>query len=298
MAINNSIEKIKNYVGDPSNLYAVFRAAALTTDLETPMIQFVGAKTMSYPVFPKSTTDMEDYDPTTGYSRVSATLVRKEATVSQDKGYQNAIDELDLQDSGTTAISYINNNVRQKDVPTVDKYRLNVLGGSGHYSNDGAATNANALALYDKAAAYLVDNEYPLEGTILYCTTAFYGTLKDSSRIYRSLGAEGGNIDRNIEMLDKTTKVVVIPAGRMPVGVQFILVQPKAVVCGVKHSVQKVITDPEDFDGILINRRLVHDCIVQDDRADGIYVSGTKAADASLKSNKTQATPTAEVAKA
>lgn len=77
-----------------------FQAASLTDDLETPMIHFVGARTMSYPVFPKSTDDMPDYDPATGYKRESATLVRREVIVSQDKGCQNAIDELDLQDFG------------------------------------------------------------------------------------------------------------------------------------------------------------------------------------------------------
>lgn len=66
-----------------------FQAASLTDNLETKVIHLAHARTMSYPVFPKSTDDMPDYDPATGYKREEATLVRRELTVSQDKGYQN-----------------------------------------------------------------------------------------------------------------------------------------------------------------------------------------------------------------
>lgn len=103
MAITNAIASVKNYVKDDANSYSVFRTASLTSDIETPMVHFNGAKTMSYPVFPKSNGDMPDYNPATGYERESATLVRREVTVSQDKGYQNAIDQMDLLDSGTTS---------------------------------------------------------------------------------------------------------------------------------------------------------------------------------------------------
>ena len=278
--ISNSIAKITNFVKDESNLFSVFRAASLTSDLETPMVHFIGAKTMSYPVFPKSTAEMPDYNPATGYTREAATLVRREVTVSQDKGYQNAIDELDLQDSGTTGIAYINNNVRQKDVPTVDKYRLAQLKAGAATANvvaAVAATGDTALKLYDQACKALIDAEFPIEGTIMYCSTDFYNAIKDSTRVLRPITNGEVNITRKVEYLDGNTKIVVVPANRMPASTQFILVNPKAIICGTKHSVTKVIENPEDFDGILINRRLVHDLIVMEDRKDGIYVLTTKA---------------------
>lgn len=274
--ISNAIATIKKYVSDDANLYSVFRTSSLTADLETPMVHFIGAKTMSYPVFPKSTEDMPDYDPATGYKRESATLVRREVTVSQDKGYQNAIDQMDLLDSGTTAVAYINNNVRQKDVPTVDKYRLSQLkAGASNVVAAELATGETALKLYDAACKALIDAEFPIEGTIMYCSTDFYNAIKDCTRVIRPITGGETNISRKVEYLDGNTKIVVVPAGRMPANTQFILVNPKAVICGTKHSVTKVIEDPEDFDGILINRRLVHDLIVMEDRKDGIYVLTT-----------------------
>lgn len=271
----NSIATIKNYVQDPNNLYAVFRAGALTSDLETPMVTFIGARTMSYPVFPLATEDMSDYNPKTGFTRENATLERREATVSQDKGYQIGIDTLDLQDSGTTGVSFVNNKIRQTDIPTVDKYRLNKLYTGGQQVSTEQVTKDNALALYDAAKAHFINNEIPVDGTILYCTTTYYNALKDSSRVFRQVSAsEGGNISRDVDYLDKQTKIVVVPETRWPATeAQFIMVNPKVVICGVKHVVSRFVEEPEDFDGILINRRLVHDLIIQEDRAKGVYVS-------------------------
>lgn len=276
--ISNSIATIKKYLNDPSNVYAVFRAGALTSDLETPMVNFIGARSISYPVFPLSTDDMENYNPAQGYSRTNAVLERREKTVSQDKGYQMAIDNLDLADSGTTAVAYINNNVRQKDVPTVDKYRLKKLYEGGKKTQFEKATSETALTQYDAAKAYLIDHEVPADGTIMYCTTDYYNSVKDSTRIMRTADANAGaNIDRNVEYLDKQTKIVVVPSTRLPnSSVQFILVNPKCVICGVKRNVSRVVEEPEDFDGVLINRRLVHECLIQEDRVDGVFVNTTE----------------------
>jgi hypothetical protein len=274
VALANNIALVKNYVDDPNNLYGVLRKGLLTGDLETPFVNFVGASTMSYPVFPLDNTDLPNYSKTNGYERLDATLERKELTVSQDKGYQMAIDAVDLEDSHTTAVAYINNTVRQKEIPNIDKYRLNKLATASGVAS-GAVTD-DPLADYDKAAASLVDNELPLEGTILYTTTAFYNAIKASDRIKRTAQATDGNLQSTVTSIDGVTKVVVVPATRMPAGKAFILVQPLAVIAGIKRNKSSVKDDPEDFDGILINRRLVHDCFVLEDRVKGIYV-GTSA---------------------
>ena len=81
-AIANNIALVKKYVDDPASLYQVFRASALTTDLETPFVNFLGAKTMSYPVFPLEDGELEDYSATEGYLRDSSTYKRKERSTS------------------------------------------------------------------------------------------------------------------------------------------------------------------------------------------------------------------------
>lgn len=279
-AIANNIALVKKYVDDPESAYGVFRAASLTTDLETPFVQFIGAKTMSYPVFPLENGELEDYDPATGYARDKTTYERREVTVSQDKGYQIPIDALDLIDSHTTAVMHINNKIRQKDVPAIDKYRLKKLftGGSKHEVE--AATADNILALYDAAIADLINHEYPASGLILYVKPETYNLIKNSSQIKRiiSVNQKNGDINRDVEYLDSTTKIVVIPSTRWPDATcQFMLVSPLALICGVKRNVNKLVEDPEDFDGILVNRRIVHDCFIQQDRQVGVYVAKTAA---------------------
>lgn len=270
--LNNNIALVKNYLDDPNNLYGVLRKSLLTGDLETQFTEFIGASTMSYPVFPMDNTDLPNYDKVNGYARIDAQLERKEETISQDKGYQMAIDAEDLIDSHTTAIAYINNNVRQKEVPNIDKYRLNKIatttGIQEHTLTD------DALADYDNSIALLFDAEIPKEGTIMYTNTTYYNSIKASDRIKRTLDAStsNGQINRDVAMLDGVTKIVQVPTSRMPAGVSFILVQPLAVIAGIKRNKTSVKDDPEDFDGVLINRRLKHDLFVLKDRVKGIVV--------------------------
>ena len=278
IALANTIDKVKNYVDDPNNLYGVLRAGLLTGDLDTPFVQFVGASTMSYPVFPKNTTDLPDYSKTGGYTRVNVDYDRKEVTVSQDKGYQIGVDRLDLEDGHLTSIMIINNQVRQMEIPTLDKYRLNKLASaSGVTSVEITLGTDDLLKAYDKAVETLTDNELPVSGTILYCTPSFYSALKQNDNVRRTVNVNqnDGNVNRNIVMLDDVTKIIQVPTSRMPASTLAILVQPLAVIAGIKRSYSKLIEDPEDFDGILINRRLVHDLFVLEDRNKGVYVFKT-----------------------
>ncbi len=279
-AIANNIALVKKYVDDPNSLYGVFRAASLTTDLETPFVNFIGAKTMSYPVFPLINDDLEDYDASTGYKRSKTTYERREVTVSQDKGYQIPIDNLDLIDSHTTAVMHINNQVRQKDVPSIDKYRLKKLYTGGTAHTVGAVSADNILQIYDTAIADLVDHEFPTTGLIMFAPTGTYNCIKNSSQVKRILevSQKHDDINRTVEYLDGTTKIVTIPATRWPnADCAFILVSPLALICGVKRNVSRVVDEPEDFDGILVNRRIVHDCFIQQDRQVGVYVAKTAA---------------------
>lgn len=277
-ALANNITLVKNYIDDAANTYAVWKAASLTGDLETPFVQFIGASTMSYPVMPLKTDTLEDYSKTTGFARTNATLTRREVTVSQDKGYQMGIDYLDLADSHTTAIAFFNNEIRQKDVPSIDKYRLNKLATDTNVTKKTVTvTKSNFFEEYDAAVASFINNEVPVAGSILYVTTGVYSAIKNSDQVKRIIESADKNIDRSVEYLDSEVKLVVVPATRMPSGVEFILVNPAALICGVKHSVARMVEEPEDFDGVLINRRIVHDLFVQQDRAKGVYVAKAKA---------------------
>lgn len=274
VALANNIELFKNYVEDPNNTYGVLTGDLVTGDLETSMVEFIGASTMSYPVMPLPTGDLPNYSRTSGYERLNVALERKEITVSQDKGYQLAIDALDLIDSHTTAVQFLNHNIRTLEVPSVDKYRLNKLVSTA--TAKGTVTD-DPLADYDVAAAALFNAHFPLAGTIMYSNTTHYNKIKASDRIKRTLSATDGNITSTVQMIDGVTKIVMVPLDKMPTGVDFILVSPLAIIAGIKRDKSSVKTDPEDFDGVLVNRRLVHDCFVLEDRVKGIYVGESAA---------------------
>ena len=273
--LNNTIELVKNYLDDPNNLYGVLKEGLLTQDLETPFTEFVGASTMSYPLFPASSTDLPDYNTKTGYATLDQTLERKEVTITQDKGYQIPLDAEDIADSHVQAVAFINNAVRQYEVPSIDKYRLGKLATATGVTK--VAVTTDMLADYDTAKQKIFDEEISTSGTVLYVDSARYNSLKQSDKIKRSVlvDTNNGNVNREVEMLDGETKIVKVPAGRMPSGVGFILVQPLAVIAGIKRNKTAIIPEPENFDGVLINRRLKHDCFVLEGRAKGIVVGTT-----------------------
>ncbi len=279
IALNNTIAYITKYLNDPENLYGVLRASLKTGDLETRFVDFIGANMISYPVFPMSTDEMPDYSKKNGYTIIDEDLERQTIKCSQDKGYQGRIDAEDLNDSGLTAIAIINNKVRQMEVPSIDKYRLNKLvtapGAVAKYSVN--LTSMDPFDLYDVAIESLTNNEIPVENTILYVTPDFYKAMKSSDRLRRTINAQGdsGVVNTNIYLIDDVTKVVVVPTTRMPANVKFILVQPLAVVTAIKRNVTYVKYEPEDYDGIMINRRLIHDIFPLADRTKGIYYGTT-----------------------
>lgn len=280
-ALANTIDTITQYLADPNNLYGVLRASLKTTALETRFVNFIGAKFISYPVFPLSTTDMPTYSKTKGYEILNEDYDRKVLECTQDNGYQERIDAIDLNDSGLTAVSIINNRVRQMEVPSIDKYRLATLVGATGVGvkNSINLTSMDPFDLYDEACESLINNEIPLEGTVLYVTPDFYKAMKSSDRLRRTVNANtnDGRVNNNIYLIDDVTEVVVVPTTRMPANVKFILVQPLCVVSTIKRNVTYVKYEPEDYDGIMINRRLVHDLFVLEDRAKGIYYGTTAA---------------------
>lgn len=282
-AVANNIAEFKKYVDDPNNAYAVYRDSSLTADLETPMGEFGDNAEFSYPVFPFEDGDIPNYDKANGFTNDAVTYERRTLIFSQDKGYSIPVDYRDLKESHLTAVAIYNNKVRQRDVPSIDKYRFNALvAGTGKSAKGtryeifkegvGTVTADNFFEKYDAAIEKMINAEIPVEGLIMYCPTHTYNACKNSAQVKRIIDLKDKNIDRNVEFIDSTTKIKVIPSVRWPEGVEFILVQPKSIICGTKFENVDFFERSERFSGCLVNKRFVHDCLIQEDRANGVYV--------------------------
>ena len=293
--VANNIAEFKKYVDDPNNTYAVYREASVTSDLETPMGEFGDNAEFSYPVFPFEEGEIPDYDKKNGFTNDEVTYERRQVIFTQDKGYSIPVDYRDLKESHLTAVSIYNNKVRQRDVPAIDRYRLNALvAGTGKSSKGvryeilksktGEITAENFFTVYDDAIAQLIDAEIPVDGLIMYCKTSVYNACKNSAQVKRVIDLKDKNIDRNVEYIDSTTKLKVVPAGRFPAGVEFILVQPKSLICGTKFEIVDFFERSERFSGCLTNKRFVHDCKIQEDRANGVFVALTEDPEATAAS--------------
>ncbi len=274
----NAIALITKYLADAENTYAVFTASALTADLETPNTEFTGAKTIKVPVISFGSDAMGSYSRSTGFVQKDVTLSWEDYTLTQDTGDMLKMDAMDLEESGTSIITFYNAYNRRVMVPTVDKYRLSKLATTGTKTVTTALTASNIVDKLDAAFIGLRDNSIPTEGAILYLPYTAEPKLKNATGLTKfiSEGNWNGQMASKVRMYDDA-KIVYVPTNRWPSNTEFILVNPQAQVSTIKLSKCKLYTEVPGFDGPQIDVRLYHDCFVKEQRIKGVQVGLTAA---------------------
>ena len=274
----NTIALAVNYLADPSNLNAVYKASSKTADLEASRVQFIGADTVKLPKISFGAA-LGTYDRALGFTAMDVTKSWDTYQLSQDKGNQILVDVMDDEESkGQGVIQFANEYIRRVVVPAVDTYRFaNLVTGAGNgiaLSVPTAATILeDVLASFEALAEDEVEN---VEGLILYMTPAIETLLMTSTDIQKfvGMGDWNGNIDTKVKMFNQA-KIVIVPTARLGANVNFMLVDPSAVLSVVKHNPAYFFAagTHTGIDGDIINYRLYYDLFVIAERANGIYKS-------------------------
>ncbi|PFD98915.1 capsid protein [Bacillus sp. AFS023182] len=220
-------------------------------------IKWINAKTIQIPrVTTGGFTDV-DRDVVGSYTR-RADNDWETKTLTHDREYKTLVDPQDV-DETNMALS-ISNITRvfndEQKIPEMDKFMASKLysefGSYGQTANTTALTVDNVLSVYDDFMMEMDDAEVPQEGRILYVTPQVKKLLKQAKDIQRSLdvGANNGNVDRNIYSLDDV-KVKTVPSSRMKTAYNFtngavpdaaakqinmILVHPSTVISPQKYE--------------------------------------------------------------
>lgn len=278
--MSQSIELIQAYLADGANLNAVFKAAALTNDLDTNGVSFVSRKTVKLPKITFGSSVMGTITRGSSLTQMEANLDYEAYTLSQDKGNKIHVDKMDLEEGGVTIIQYANRYVRDIVVPEVDKYRLGVLSVGSSTSTTSAAnvTAANSFDVLSDAEDTMMDNEVPFAGSVIYCKKSYYGYLKKSTDFTRFITTDTwtGAIKNQVKMFDEA-KVQPIPAARWPyANVNFIVVNPLAVIAVVKHNESKFWESVPGYRSSQIDYDMYHDCFVISEKKKGVYVQWEK----------------------
>lgn len=251
---------------------------ALNADYE-----FTGVETVK--VFSIPTVPMGDYSRTGSGNRYGtiSNLTRnvQSMTLTKDRSCSFVIDKGDkiqsqmVMDAGRA----LNRQITEVLVPEYDAYVFRTLAAAatkaGNYATT-AITKSNAYEMLLNGQEALGNKNVPDKGRVAFCSYRFANFLKQDPA-FMKYG------DKSQEMLIKGvigevdgTKIVKVPASRLPAGAAFLLVHPCAAV-GPKQLEDYTIHDnPPGISGWQVDMRTIYDCFVLNNKADAIYYHGSQ----------------------
>lgn len=283
----NSIELVTKY---QPIIDEVYKAATLTSDLESGAVLFDGSKTVK--VLKVTVPELGNYDRASGFTAGDVTADWESWTLEQDRGKEFSIDAMDNEETldqtfGAASSAFI----KTKVVPEIDAYRFATLASAEDVSSvaDGTLTAANIIDKIDAAEAKLSEDEVPVDGRILYITPTNYQLLKQALATKAGLSRiVGATVDQNFETFDGM-KVVQVPQSRFATtiaintsgytlsgnNINFLIVHPSAVEAVAKHVKLRVFTPDinQDQDAYKFQYRIYHDTFVYENKVAGVYVS-------------------------
>lgn len=283
----------------------VYKRDALTSILDSAnnKVQFNGGNTVK--VFKTSMEGLGTYGRNTGYVQGSVTAGWEDFTLTQDRGRKFMIDVMDDEETlgmafGTLAGEFLRTQV----TPEIDAYRF-----AKYASTTGVGTetaditdSTKVTTLIDTGRQVMADKEVPIEGNILFVSEKTYAQLKNNI-VRTTMNGENG-INYNVETFDNM-RVIRVPSGRFNTAItlndgstggteggfkptaggsaiNFMIIHPSAIIQVAKHVAPKIISPEvnQTADAYMFMYRIYHDCFVEDNKVDGIYVHKAKTANA------------------
>lgn len=301
---NNSIGLASKYLPILDEAYKVGSKTAIL-DTPTDYVKWVNAKTAL--LFNTSSVGLGNYGRNTGFVPGDITQAWESYTLSVDRGRSFNIDIMDVEESVNMALtSHMGQFERLHVVPEVDAYRLSKIAG---YVKAGAKTAAtdpegvgvNIASQIDAGIEYMDELEVPHEGRICFIAPKAYKNLKENVTRY-TLNRET-EFNNNLEYYNDLL-LVKVPQSRFATGcilnsasdsndmggftlfgnnTNFLIVEPSAIMQVVKHLEPDVFSpkDNQEAQAWKYRYRIYHDCFVQAQKLDGLYLGlGTAIASA------------------
>ena len=251
-------------------------AMALNNDYK-----FTGVKTVN--VYSIPTVAMTDYT-RTGTNRYGTpadlgTNIQA-LTITKDRSWTCIIDKGDkiqsqmVQEAGKA----VSRQMREVIVPEYDTYVFNTLAkaaSANEHASATAATKTNAYELFLNAQEALGNACVPDKGRIAFCSYKFANLLKQDNAFMKYGNLSQEMVQKGILGEVDGTKIVKVPASRLPSGCSFILTHPIAATGPKQLEEYKIHDNPPGISGWLIEGRFIYDCFVLNEKADAIWYQGT-----------------------
>lgn len=305
--VANSITAITKQITD--YLDEVVTATARTSDLvANPALVRAGQTASTVKVGTVAMDGLGTYSKSKGYPTGAVSLTWQTMELAYDRARQFNLDSVDIEETeDVIAGAYVMSEfVRQQVVPEIDKVRIAkafqgaVSASQVTYSFTASA--ANAVGAIVDAIDMARDGAMNEENTVVFVDSALKPYIAKSSEMTKTADIKSG-VRALYTQVDEVNgaKVVYCPSSYMKSawtaydgvtngqtagglvaasGAKDIKVLAVAGGCAqgvVAHNLAKIVTDPDDIDGVKVNYRIFHDCFVPANKKYGIaaYTSGT-----------------------
>ena len=201
-------------------------------------------------------------------------------TVGRDRAFTFIIDKGDKTQSQMVmdAGKALGRQLKEVWVPEFDAYVFRKLAAEatarGNYSSE-EITKENAYEMFLNAMESLGNKNVPDKGRVAFCSYKFANLLKQDSSFMKYGDLAQEMVEKGVLGEVDGTKIVKVPASRLPQGCNFILTHPVACVAPKQLESYKIHTDPPGISGWLVEGRLLYDAFVMDSKADAIFYHGS-----------------------
>ncbi|WP_419502504.1 N4-gp56 family major capsid protein [Candidatus Allofournierella excrementavium] len=272
-----------------------FQQVSLTDAAANNEYDFDGVNSIS--IRSIATVPLNDYDMDAASNRygtpqeIGSSLQNMKLT--QDKSFTFTIDRRNNTDTMMThsAGAAMDREIKEVIVPYVDRYRIAVLAKNAATIRVEDITPENAYTSFLTASRELFNKKVPTEGRIAFVSPDYYMCIKLDKNFTKN-GDKGLDIAINgaVGKVDNTA-IVVVPTEYLPLGVNFLITHPCAMVAPKKIADYKQHENPQGINGWLVEGRIYFDAFVLKNKRWAIYLSKANTYAATFTVTTGESTP-------
>jgi len=240
--------------------------------------KFTGVKTVS--IYSIPTVPMTDYA-RTGANRYGSPEDLgnevQELTITRDRAFTFIIDKGDKiqQQMVMDAGKALSRQTREVCIPEYDTYVFNVIAKNAGAASATAITKSNAYEQFLAAQEVLGNNNVPEKGRVCLCSYKFANFMKQDPAFMKYGDKTQEMVIKGIMGEVDGTRLVKVPASRLPEGCDFILTHPMACVAPKHLEDYKIHDNPPGISGWLCEGRVIYDAFVLNNKKAAIFYHGT-----------------------
>jgi len=284
----NAINYAERY---QQELDQVLAQATLTNALETPNVNWMGAKTFHVPTV--DVTGYQDHSRNGGWNRGDVTVTHEPYTLQFDRDVEFFVDQMDVDESNQAASAANITRVflTEKAGPEVDAYRFSKMATraitEGNNTEEAIAADTVFARLKEDI---LKVRKYGPSNLIAYLSSEAMDALERSTEFTRNINVQnqGTAIETRVTSLDGVQLVEVWDTERFStqhdftsgfvatgLAINWIIVNRGSIVAKTKLNSIYLFQPGQHTqgDGYLYQNRMYHDLFVMKNKADGIVVS-------------------------